>query len=241
MEEEEELEMFHESTDRFEHSSWRPQRFCRPRTAAAKTGGAARSRTANKSRTWTRQCRRSWLSPSRTSCSSLWVHHCHRSWEIRDRCADHTTGGCACSRTPRIGASKSKEVVVYTNGSMVSFMGRSLDQLSRRWACKCHFLDVARDAARCDVRWWPSTCHPKSAGCQHCSELFSRKVSSVPEEVGCAELLKVTAEQLVDVPMPKILGISWQVCRSYHRGACLRALSFEERLAALPDSLDPES
>ena len=45
VEEEEELEMFDETTDRFEHSSWRPRRQCR------QTGGAARSRTANKSST----------------------------------------------------------------------------------------------------------------------------------------------------------------------------------------------
>ena len=38
------------------------------------------------------------------------------------------------------------------------------------------------------------------------------------------ELMKEIAEQLVDVPMPRIPGISWQLCR----GACLRARSFEE-------------
>ena len=32
------------------------------------------------------------------------------------------------------------------------------------------------------------------------------------------ELMKEIEEQLVDVPMPQILEMSWQLCRSYHRG-----------------------
>ena len=39
VEEERKLEMFDETNDRLEHSSWRPQRLCRPSTAGRREDG----------------------------------------------------------------------------------------------------------------------------------------------------------------------------------------------------------
>ena len=58
--------------------------------------------------------------------------------------------------------------------------------------------------------------------------LFVEQNVDAPVPQITVELMKEIAEQLVDVPMPQILGISWQLCRSYHKGAYLRAHSFEE-------------
>ena len=72
VEEERELEMFDETNDRLEHSSWRPQRLCRPSTAGFREDGWSCTFAHGEqrappvhlpcSRTWTRQCRRSLLS-----------------------------------------------------------------------------------------------------------------------------------------------------------------------------------
>ena len=69
--EERELEMFDETNDRLEHSSWRPQRLC-PFTAGRREDGWSCTFAHGEqrappvhlscSRTWTRQCRRSLLS-----------------------------------------------------------------------------------------------------------------------------------------------------------------------------------
>ena len=76
--EEEELEMFDESIDRFEHSRWRPRRLCLHFMAGRFGAGWActfadgeqelhPSTLRGWSRTWTCQCRRSRLSSRRRS------------------------------------------------------------------------------------------------------------------------------------------------------------------------------
>ena len=99
--EEEELEMFDESIDRFEHTRCRPRRLCRPHggTLRRREGLHVRARRtrappvySSGSRTWTRQCRRSRLSSRRRSRSNSWICRCHRSCEYCGNLADHTTG-----------------------------------------------------------------------------------------------------------------------------------------------------
>ena len=74
VEEEKELEMFDETTDRFKHSSWRPRRLCRLYMAGCcEDGWAARSRTANKSST--RTCKS--VSVTCIVVVSLWPYTSH--------------------------------------------------------------------------------------------------------------------------------------------------------------------
>ena len=101
-EEVEELELFDESIDRFKHSSFQPLHGWAMRQRVESHVRTRRTRApssfSSSSRSLTCQCRRSWLSSRRRLRSSLWMRFCHRSWENRGWCADHTTGGCPCSR-----------------------------------------------------------------------------------------------------------------------------------------------
>ena len=75
-------------------------------------------------------------------------------------------------------------------------------------------------AGRCDEGWSCTFAHGRL-------QLVEQIVGAPVPQI-TVELTKEIAEKLVGVTMPQILGISWQVCGSYHMGACLRARSFEE-------------
>ena len=146
--EEEELEMFDESIDRFEHSRWRARRLCRHFVAGRCEDGAARSRTANKSSTrlFVEQnvdvpVPQITVESRRRSRSSWWICRCHRSWKYCGSCADHTTGG-ACLR-----ARSFEEIVEVTQFILLEFRNELVKFLLQEEvssiveqvvACQCH-------------------------------------------------------------------------------------------------------
>ena len=102
-EEEEELEMFDETTNRLE------LQLAPPAPMPPLHGGPLRRRVGlhvrarrtrappvypSCSRTWTCQCRRSRLSSRRRSWSSWWMCQRHRSWESWQLCRPHHRGAC---------------------------------------------------------------------------------------------------------------------------------------------------